>query len=396
MPTRLSKPPRSGQQQRIADEAWITTVLPQLSLDGLRDKTISDYFYTYHRWLNYLQTVASRNLEQRIPITGTSRCIIAFVENIRARASTTTALIEARRLRRLLLTIDRNLDIGSLNHIINKTRLEAKTTQLKSYPNVSTPSLLNLGYELMCFADERISTENSYTSAIQWRDGFMIALLALRPLRISNFVNLRLQDNLVICDNAAWFRFKTCETKNGQYFKFPYPNQLFPQLARYIREFRPKLIRGAASPYLWLSRQGQPLHEAVLRRIIKTRTRNAFGFAISPHRFRHAAVTYLATTHPEWISFGPDLLGHSNPAVAEAHYNHASSEGAATEIQDHLIYEAKSVHARSARARQTRPPERDRGVSRVNLRSLRWAECELNSSRILGDRNNVAAAPFSD
>ena len=70
------------------------------------------------------------------------------------------------------------------------------------------------------------------------------------------------------------------------------------------------------------------MHEAVLRRIIKTRTSNAFGFAIPPHRFRHAAVTYLATTHPEWISFGPDLLGHSDPAVAEAHYNHASSEGA--------------------------------------------------------------------
>ena len=63
------------------------------------------------------------------------------------------------------------------------------------------------------------------------------------------------------------------------------------------------------------------MREAVLRRIIKTRTNNAFGFAISPHRFRHAAVTYLATTHPEWISFGPDLLGHSDTAVAEAHYN---------------------------------------------------------------------------
>jgi hypothetical protein len=64
-------------------------------------------------------------------------------------------------------------------------------------------------------------------------------------------------------------------------------------------------------------------------------------------------------------------LGQSDPAVAEALYNHASSEGAATEIQDHPIYEAKSL-------------------------SLRRVECELNSSRILGDRNNVAAASFTD
>jgi integrase len=370
MPTRLSsKPPRSGEQQRIADEVWITTILPQLSLERLRDKSIYDYFYTYQRWSNYLRTVASQGLEQQTPITGTSRCIMAFVENIRARASTTTALIEARRLRRLLLVIDRNLDIGLLNHMINKMHLEAKATQRKRYPNVSTPSLLNLGYDLMRFADERISTENSYAAAISWRDGFMIALLALRPLRICNFVNLRLQDNLFIHHDIAWFRFQTYETKNGQYLELPYPNELFSQLGRYIGKIRPIFIRGTASPYLWLSRRGEPMHEAVLRRIIKTRTNNAFGFAISPHRFRHAAVTYLATTHPEWISFGPDLLGHSDTAVAEAHYNHASTEGAATEVQDHLIDEAKSVHARSARARQTRPPEREsrRTTSDLNL-----------------------------
>ena len=369
MPTRLSNPSRSGEQQRIADEVWITTILPQLSLERLRDTTISRYFYTYRCWSNHLRAVASQGLEQRIPITGTSRYIMAFVENIRARASTTTALIEARRLRRLLLAIDRQLDIRSLNHMINKMHLETKIRQRRRYPNVSTPSLLNLGYDLMRFAGERISTDNSYTSAISWRDGFMIALLALRPLRISNFVNLRLQGNLFVHHDIAWFRFQTYETKNGQYLEFPYPNELFSQLGRYIREIRPILIRRTASPYLWLSRRGEPMHEAVLRRIIKTRTSNAFGFAISPHGFRHAAVTYLATTHPEWISFGPDLLGHSDPAVAEAHYNHASPEGAATEVQDHLIDEAKSVHARSARARQTRPPEREsrRTTSEFNL-----------------------------
>ena|SRR6516165_5184719 len=110
------------------------------------------------------------------------------------------------------------------------------------------------------------------------------------------------------------------------------------------------------------------MREAVLRRIIKTRTNNAFGFAISPHIFRVAA-RYLATTHPEGISFGSDLLGHSDLAVAEAHYNQASPEGAATEVQDHFIDEAKCVHARSAWARQIRPPgqESRRTTSEFNL-----------------------------
>src|SRR5262249_55435472 len=148
----------------------ITIILPQFFLEGLRVKTIFDYLNTYRCWSNYLRTVASQSLEQQIPITGTSHCIMAFVENIRTRASTTTALIEARRLRRILLAIDPQLDIRSLNHMINKMHLETKTCQRRRYPNVSTPSLLNLGYDLMRFAGERISTENSYTSAISWRD----------------------------------------------------------------------------------------------------------------------------------------------------------------------------------------------------------------------------------
>ena len=152
--------------------------------------------------------------------------------------------------------------------------LEAKAAQRARHPKVSTPSLLNLGYDLLRFADERISTENPYTSPILWRDGFMIALLALRPLRICNFVNLRLQNNLLIYHDIAWFRFQRYETKNGQYLELPYPKELISQLRRYIREVRPIFMRGTVSPYPWLSRRGQPMQEAVLRRIIKTRTSN--------------------------------------------------------------------------------------------------------------------------
>jgi hypothetical protein len=79
----------------------------------------------------------------------------------------------------------------------------------------------------------------------------MIALLALRPLRICNFVNLRLQDNLFIqCD--CMISISNTRNKNGQYLEFPYPNELFSRLSRYIRKIRPIFIRGTASPYLCL------------------------------------------------------------------------------------------------------------------------------------------------
>src|SRR5215831_13436181 len=60
---------------------------------------------------------------------------------------------------------------------------------------------------------------------------------------------------------------------------------------------------------------GCPMGEAVVRRIIKDRTAEALGYPVSPHRFRHAAVMYLATMHPASIAVASDLLGHSHPTI---------------------------------------------------------------------------------
>src|SRR5262249_41379445 len=141
MAIQSSEAARDRKPNDIADEIWNTKILPRFYLDGLRTKSIADYFYTYHRWFNYTQAVSSaissQNSHHRIPSAGTSASIIAFVEDIRARASTATALIEARRLRRLLLIIDQTFDISLLNQLIHKMQLEVKAHQAKdAFPNI--------------------------------------------------------------------------------------------------------------------------------------------------------------------------------------------------------------------------------------------------------------------
>jgi site-specific recombinase XerD len=180
----------------------------------------------------------------------------------------------------------------------------------------------------------------------------MIALLALRPLRIRNFANLRLQYDIVLSGDIAWFRLSKTQTKTGQTLQIPYPMELLPQLHQYVTEIRRRFLRESSQSRLWLSRRGLPMGEAVVRRIIKNRTAEALGYPISPHRFRHAAVTYLATMHPDSIAVASDLLGHSHPSVTEAYYNLTPPQRAATEVQKHLIDEAKQARARTARARK--------------------------------------------
>jgi integrase len=56
--------------------------------------------------------------------------------------------------------------------------------------------------------------------------------------------------------------------------------------------------------------------------------------------------------HPDSIAVASDLLGHSHPSVTEAYYNLTPPQRAATEVQKHLIDEAKQARARTARARK--------------------------------------------
>jgi site-specific recombinase XerD len=244
----------------------------------------------------------------------------------------------------------------ALDKIIDKLRVEIRSTPRLVNATVDTRILLTIGYGLMAAGAQEMNQEAAHSNdqggAILWRDGFMIALLALRPLRIRNFANLRLQYDIVLSGDIAWFRLSKTQTKTGQTLQIPYPMELLPQLHQYVTEIRRRFLRESSQSRLWLSRRGLPMGEAVVRRIIKNRTAEALGYPISPHRFRHAAVTYLATMHPDSIAVASDLLGHSHPSVTEAYYNLTPPQRAATEVQKHLIDEAKQARARTARARK--------------------------------------------
>ena len=180
----------------------------------------------------------------------------------------------------------------------------------------------------------------------------MIALLALRPLRIRNFANLRLQHDIILSGDVAWIHLSQTQTKTGHVMQIPFPMELLPQLHQYITKIRRRFLREGSLSQLWLSRRGLPMGEAGARRIIKNRTAEVLGYPVSPHRFRHAAVTYLATMYPASINLASYLLGHSRPTITEAYYNLTPPQRAATEVQDHLIREAKRARTRTARARR--------------------------------------------
>ena len=58
---------------------------------------------------------------------------------------------------------------------------------------------------------------------------------------------------------------------------------------------------------------------------VRQHTRDAFGVAINPHLFRHAAATTLAIADPENVRVAAPLLGHRTFTTTERHYQQAKS-----------------------------------------------------------------------
>ena len=87
--------------------------------------------------------------------------------------------------------------------------------------------------------------------AVQYRNGLMIGLLALRPLRLRNLLGLEL--GLTLCavgDNEHRIVFGATETKTGEPIEVGWPADLEPHLRRYLDHYRPRLLGRSTSPML--------------------------------------------------------------------------------------------------------------------------------------------------
>ncbi len=83
-------------------------------------------------------------------------------------------------------------------------------------------------------------------------------------------------------------------------------------------------------------------------------TKAAFGRGLSPHLFRDCALTTLGEENPEHVWLGISLLHHSDPRIAEAHYNQAKDASAVRAYQDALVADRRRAR-RHDRKRRSRP-----------------------------------------
>jgi len=179
----------------------------------------------------------------------------------------------------------------------------------------------------------------SIESASACRDGMMVTLLALMPMRRRPFTSLELGRSLQRCAGGWRVVLDQVDLKSGQYWEATVPEPASSLLSHYVDVVRPMLMVPGAQDAgrLWLTKHGTAYTDGYMGVWIKQLTFRLMGRAISPHLFRDCAATTMALSSAKDARGIRALLGHASDRTAERHYNQASAMEAGRELQDIIM-----------------------------------------------------------
>jgi integrase len=190
---------------------------------------------------------------------------------------------------------------------------------------VLTGRLLEAGLTLIAEAEE--FAKNDVARARGVRNGLMIALLALCPIRLKNFAALEIGRTFTKVDRRWWITLPGAVTKSRRPDERPVPELLNPSIDLYVHETRRILLGPKPStPALWVSSTtGRRMSAKNLGTLISKVTYKTLGVDVSPHLFRAAAASTAATYGGSTPHLASAILNHTDPRITEEHYNRATS-----------------------------------------------------------------------
>jgi len=196
---------------------------------------------------------------------------------------------------------------------------------------VLTERLFEAGLTLIREAE--MFSKTALARAVGVRNGLLIALLALHPIRIKNFAALAIADTFININGRWWLHIASEDTKSRRVDERQIPEFITDAVNSYVKTHRAVLCHGDAENLaLWVSSTtGRQLTTKNLGTLISKLTRETMGVDVSPHLFRTAGASTAAVhggNHPHLASA---LLNHRDPRVTEEHYNRATTFSAGDE-----------------------------------------------------------------
>lgn len=284
----------------------------------------------YGLYLDFLRRNGGLDLAKGATALVNPDNVIAFIAELQARVRSVTVWNSIYKLRRAAQLISPGTDFGWLTEIEKDIALvmipQSKTDRL-----VLTERLVEAG--LILIREAELFGETALARAVGVRNGLLIALLALHPIRIKNFATLTIEDTFINVDRRWWLHIPSEDTKSHRVDDRQVPGFITHAIDSYVNTHRKVLCLGVAEHRaLWISSTtGQQLTTKNLGTLISKLTRETIGVDVSPHLFRSAAASTAAVyggNHPHLAS---ELLNHRDRRVTEEHYNRATSLSAGDE-----------------------------------------------------------------
>ena len=315
---------------------------------GWRPATHRAAIGAYGRWLAFLHDNGMLEFDHPPEARFTEPATRAYIVHLRANCSSTTVASYLGVLGMMLQAMVPGQPWAWLWRVQSRLQRQAKPIRNKRARLVPVEDLLRLGQDLMRLADVDPSGA-PLTAALTFRDGLMIALLALRPLRRLNIMAIELGQNLVKVSAGYQLCFSEDETKTHRALDIPFPAQLLADLARYLNHHRPVLLArhlpgdtggpNGSPPtcHLWLTRYGEPFSPKSSVGSLEKHMTARFGHDVNTHLFRDCAATSVANEDPEHTRIGALILGHQTLQTTERHYILANGRSASAGYHDKIL-----------------------------------------------------------
>jgi integrase len=252
-----------------------------------------------------------------------------FVRELHHRVGSITRASYVGKIRRIATILAPRRDLAWLGEIEADLCYEARPRP-KYHRIVLSYRLLALGLELI----RRGETSGHLTDLARARlvrDGLMIALLALCPIRLRNFAELCIGRQIRRIGETWWIILDAAETKSGRPDERPVPEILTAHIDHWLECWHPLYLEPGDA--FWSSTKGGPLAYTYVGQIITETTRRELGVAVNPHLFRDCAVYTVAIAAGDRMGVASALLQHINERTTEKHYNKGASLDAVRRYQ---------------------------------------------------------------
>jgi integrase len=295
----------------------------------MKDITRQDLVRRYGYFLDHVERMEGLDRNAKAASYVSPDRVDRFLAELQARVGSVTVYGSIYKLRRMAELLAPGRDCTWLTEIEKDLALVMQPRS-KFDRLVYSTVLLEAGMTLM--AEANAATHRSALArARQFRNGLMVALLAVHMIRLKNFSALEIGRTFKKVNDAWWIVLPALETKESRPDERPVGTCLTTWVDRYLNIYRPVLARTDGAPAsLWLSsNDGGGMSYSGVERAISATTLATVGINVSPHLFRTAAASTAAVYAGNTPHLASALLHHTDPAVAEEHYNRATTLSAA-------------------------------------------------------------------